>query len=446
MLNGKMYVAWEPTIIQAALKSKNLSTNPLIKTVTGPLTSLSPIGHGILTGEHGDEVVDKMIAIMAPALRGESLQPTVKVALDIIGDKLSDIAVGGIQEDIPDLWAWIQKLTTDATSTALYGDENPFAKHPGLDQALWDFEANMLKLAVNVLPGVIAPTGVRARSALINALEPFYKNKLDAGPTASEICRKRGDGLREGGIPDGDVARIEMLLPFAAFTNSVPTLFWFISYVVTRPGLVTQLRSEIEKNLITRREGDEVTLYVGPSIEERCPLLWACYRETLRLAVHQVFTRTVLKDTTVADGNGQEYLLKEGTVLQMPIRVVHNYDQYWGDDVTEFNPKRFLNASRKSAEEPGSVKAIRQAWLPFGSGTHLCPGRHFAHAELMSVVAPVVLAYDAEPLGGRAWKLPSRAVGSLIDAVTKPAEGTKEFGIKLKRRQGWESVRWKLEV
>jgi cytochrome P450 len=185
------------------------------------------------------------------------------------------------------------------------------------------------------------------------------------------------------------------------------------------------------------------------AVEEKCPLLMSCYRETQRKTVHQVSTRTVMEDTVLSDKSGREYLLKKGSVAQLVIGVGHGMEEYWGNDVDEFKPERFLSqGARKGDTEdgPGSAKAMRTAFQPFGGGTHLCPGRAFAFAEMMAVMATLLLGYEVKTLDGGEWKLPSFATRSVIDAVTKPAKHGEGFGVNIRRRQGWEDIQWKYEA
>jgi cytochrome P450 len=119
--------------------------------------------------------------------------------------------------------------------------------------------------------------------------------------------------------------------------------------------------------------------------------------------------------------------------------------------VDEFRPERFLvkDEGRKGGEgddAPGSARAVRAAFQPFGGGVHLCPGRHFAFSETMAILATLVLGFEVEPLGGSEWKMPPFATRSVVDGVTKPANDGEGFGMKIKRRAGWESVTWAYEM
>ncbi|KAK4034125.1 cytochrome P450 [Parachaetomium inaequale] len=237
-------------------------------------------------------------------------------------------------------------------------------------------------------------------------------------------------------------------------------MVWFVFSSAKAGGLVERLRREVQEGLVLGRgadetveggEGEVVRLGVAVArVEERCPLLMACYREAQRFTVHQVSTRVAMKDTVLSGKEGKEYLLKEGAVVQLVIGVGHAMREYWGEDVGEFRPERFLglNEGRKGegADGPGSARAMRAAFQPFGGGLHLCPGRQFAFAELMAVMGTLLLGFEVEPLEGADWNLPGFATRSLVDAVTKPANNGEGFGVKVTRRPGWEGVRWSYEL
>ncbi|KAK3322713.1 cytochrome P450 [Apodospora peruviana] len=452
MLTGKMYAVWDPVLLASGLRNKHLSTSPSIKTITQPLMHVSNDFHEYLNGPDGDALIDRIMLHAIPsAFKPSAVQKMNEAALIHIAADLSALAAatGNDDVEIPNVWMWIRSLITSVTAKAVYGKEDPFSKDPGMEQALWDLESDMLKLTLDVFPSVIAPAGNRGRALLTKMLTPFYSAKHDTDPSASDFVRNRAAEQRSKGVSDEDLAKVEMLLPFAALTNTVPTLFWFWSFIVSRPELAAQLRDEIETNLIAKRHGNVVTLRAGSAaVEERCPLLWSCYRETLRMTIHQVSTRTVMQDTTISDGRGNSYLLKEGMAIQMSIGVGHAMQEYWGSDVAEFKADRFLNLPDAKTDDggPGSARAIKAAYQPFGGGMHLCPGRNFAVAEMMSVVTTMLLGFDVSPLGRSDWKLPVKSNGSLIDAVTKPAGNGKGFGIRVRRRPGWEGVSWNYEL
>jgi cytochrome P450 len=83
----------------------------------------------------------------------------------------------------------------------------------------------------------------------------------------------------------------------------------------------------------------------------------AVIKETLRLfpPAHTLL-KTYLKDTTLGPWD-----IKEGARVVVLIKEVHRNKEYWGDNVDDFDPSRFLPNS------PNSQKH-EYAWLPFSSG------------------------------------------------------------------------------
>ncbi|KAH7139683.1 cytochrome P450 [Dactylonectria estremocensis] len=438
MLNGKMYAVWEPALIASGLRSKNLSTTPQALAGTQSLCQLRDETLAIFSGPGKTaQVAEHMLLHIIPmSLAGAHLQKINQVAVAKLAVDLSRLQ----SESVPNLWLWFRRMLTLPTTKAMYGDEDPFAKDLDLENVLWTFEANLPKLIANVYPSITAPTGHRARATLGEVLGRYYAARHDSSPSASEFVRARAQYFRDYDITDDEIARIEIILPFTAMVNTVPALFWLFCFVFSRPTLLARLREEVE--LLTTRDGDEVTIPLK-LLEERAPLLSSCYKETLRLTVHQVSTRTVIEDTTLSDGKGNSYLLRKDNVIQMSLAASHWTEQFWGSDVNDFNPERFLN--RKTDDGPGSQKAIRAAFLPYGGGQHYCPGKGFAYAEMMAAMTTLLLGFDVEPHGGE-WKVPDWATWSIVDAVTKPKGKGEGFGIEVKRREGWEGVEWKYDV
>jgi cytochrome P450 len=459
MLSGKMYAVWDPYLTAAGLRSKALSPTPQALAAVPVIAQTSPHATAVLLGPQGEHFVDRLMQhVISPSLKGAPVHRLNTTALSSIADQLTSLAPSTtMSTPIPNAWLWLRHLITSATTTALYGIHNPFSTSPGneVETALWDFEKHLLKLTLN-LPSFMASTGHRARETLFSALTPYYTSRHDTHPSASDLVRNRAAEIRAAGIPDEDLARLEIMLPFAAMANTVPMLFWLFCHIFSRPDLVARLRQEVERGLVVGRmegtqtgkgEGGEVAVNVAAAaVEEKCPLLMSCYRETLRLTIHQVSTRTAMQDTVLSDKGGREYLLKKGNVVQLVIGTGHNMEEYWGDGADEFQPERFLGKKGDGEDGPGSSKAMRTAFLPFGGGMHLCPGRAFAFAEMMAVLATLLLGYEIESVEGSKWELPGFATRSVIDAVTKPANHGQGFGVNIKRREGWEGVRWRYEL
>lgn len=127
-------------------------------------------------------------------------------------------------------------------------------------------------------------------------------------------------------------------------------------------------------------------------------------------------------------------MLKKGVDIMWSAKVAHEMSDVWGTDALDFNPERFLGEVGKDTE-----KKRRAAYMPFGGGAHLCPGRNFAFAEILGLISALVLGYEIVGLQAEKIKMGPRVLAS---AIPKPTEDGDGGPVTLKRREGWEDVEW----
>lgn len=99
-------------------------------------------------------------------------------------------------------------------------------------------------------------------------------------------------------------------------------------------------------------------------------------------------TRIAIEDYRL----NNQYLLKKASTIMMPSAAPHTNRSVWGDTLGEFNHKRFA---------PESKRVNPVAFRGFGTGTTLCPRRHFASTEIFMFSALLVLRFDLCPVEGR---------------------------------------------
>lgn len=149
-----------------------------------------------------------------------------------------------------------------------------------------------------------------------------------------------------------------MSLLFASQTNSVNSSFWLLLYVLKN--------KEIKKRII-----EEINEFYDPkdikSID-KMETLNNSFWEACRVAANHLSFREALEDLTVTV-YGKDYVIPKGNVIVMwPTTLM---DEKMWENPEEFNPDRHKNVS----------KTAKQAFIPFGGGKHLCPGRYFAMNE-----------------------------------------------------------------
>lgn len=279
----------------------------------------------------------------------------------------------------------------------------------------------------------------------------------------SAIQRDHGFNVRE-------IGATYVTIVHGALVNMVPTLFWCIAYVFSRPLLVTRLRDELLAAVVIKNTNDEqqYALVDTDSIEGRCPLLLSVFRETQRLVAVGTLHRRVVEDTVVSDdcsgggetGQKRSYLLKKGTSILIPVANNHRSQLIWGATGNEFYADRFLGlypgngnknhpfnataekvVSKEMLDESASARSRKMAYFPFGGGKELCPGRNFATTQVLGTMSVLILGYHIEAANGGPLKQPSFSPSKMTAATARPHPDADLRG-RVKRREGWEQVVW----
>ena len=202
-----------------------------------------------------------------------------------------------------------------------------------------------------------------------------------------------------------------------------------LSYILAGHGIASSVREEL-KSIVTMKVVDGVsTCEIDPVlIRGHCPLLVSIWEELLRLTSQPTLGRSVTSDTVIND----EYLLKAGSVVQIPTGITHLDSSFWGSDASILNPRRFWKKDEKLSKEDREQKKLQsRAYSPFGGGKNLCPGRHAAANETLSFVSMMIYAFSVENKDGTLFKVIKAAPRAFGASVPK-AERDVEVVIKLR--------------
>jgi Cytochrome P450 len=305
------------------------------------------------------------------------------------------------------------------------------------------------------MPSVIAPKAFKGRLANQTALLEYFTSGDNSDPEVSPYAQARAELLRKAGFSKADIGRFEIANIYVSLSNATPTFFWLLLFIASDPQLTNEIRAELSK-IVSATDGGgkrEMTIDIT-SISEACPLLLSAYQETMRLTDSQIATRIVKEDTIFSD-SGNSYILKKGATVQMPSGIIHSSTAAWGPDAGSFNPRRFLktqpDSSQKAMPETDKEqeKLRKKSFAPFGGGIHLCPGRHFAFAEILGSVAVLTMGYEITTKDGATLPSPVPGEWKTIkfgEAVAKPVGRLASIGARVRRRQGFEDVIWKFKV
>lgn len=314
-----------------------------------------------------------------------------------------------------------------------------------IDLRLRDFDAQVISLIVGIFPSYFVPKAYRGRAAIQAALTEYYKNGHHLEPDVSSLVRLRAACFEKYEIAPVDIGQLELALLHVATANAIPTTFWALLFIVSNPSLTELIRQEVLS--ITNATSGNPKRKININISKfatHCPLLVSSYRETIRLANSNIGARRVMKDTTISDGKST-YLLKAGCDVQIPSGVSHMSSENWGPNASKFDPRKFLDPSIKGSattEEKEQDRQQKRAYFPFGGGKHLCPGRNFAFAEILGILAVLVLGFEVRDMDGELLKVPEMGRSGVAEGVVKPTGEGLELGVRIERRKDWEDVVW----
>ncbi|XP_077251032.1 cytochrome P450 709B2-like [Tasmannia lanceolata] len=80
-------------------------------------------------------------------------------------------------------------------------------------------------------------------------------------------------------------------------------------------------------------------------------------------------------------------MIPNGTVITIPLQVIHTNKKYWGEDANEFKPLRFTDGVSRAAKHPNPL-------MPFSLGPRTCIGQNFALLEAKMVLAMILQRFS----------------------------------------------------
>ncbi|KAL4912839.1 cytochrome P450 [Aspergillus aurantiobrunneus] len=281
-----------------------------------------------------------------------------------------------------ELLAWTKHAVVQATASGLYGLRHPL-KDPEIKEAMWVWDEQRLGHMVGIDP---LGTGYRARAKVWDAFPDYFRN---VPYDVSLLVKERQDILRKAGISEAEAARMQSTLCDAAYPNTVPTLFWTVHEIFSRPELLEVVRDEIYSSAVQKTDTGFV-LDVA-ALKSKCQVLLSVYQETQRTRHYQVAFRAITEDTLL-----DRHLLKKGNYLQILSKPTHHNLNIWGPDTSNFDPYRFVPGGTKTKISPSCFQ-------PWGVPPHMCPARRFAFTEILIITALLCCRVDLAPVSSKGW-------------------------------------------
>lgn len=201
-----------------------------------------------------------------------------------------------------------------------------------------------------------------------------HADPVDRGDLLSLLMETRDDETGEP-MSDEQLRDEIFVMLFAGHETSANVLTWVLYRLARHYDVQKRVQQEIEQEL----QGRDPTLPdCAKLVYTRCVI-----DETMRLYPQQwQGWRAATEDDEIAG-----YRIPAGTDIFFSTYHVHRHPDFW-DDPESFQPERFLPEQ--------AAQRDRSAYLPFGSGPHLCVGNQFALTEMLLLLASLLRRYDIE--------------------------------------------------
>lgn len=319
------------------------------------------LGQGLFTSE--GQLWHRQRALITPALHRKHLDGFVHIAARRTSAYIDRLADGSTR----DLKADMTHLTMEIVAEALFGadiSDSASRVASALDDGL-DAFATLIYTWRRLLPDhwhqPVRRRLTEASAALDSVVLDIIRERRGSPGDSDLLSRFLAARDDEGrGMTDTQLRDEVVTMLLAGHETTAMALTFAIEFLCRHPHAWYRLRDEADERL-----GDRPTSFEDLS---RLPYAAAVFKETLRLRPPiWLFGREATRDCTV----GKWQLRAGDQVLVTPWVMHHDASLY--ERPREFLPERWMDGLQE--------RLPRHAYLPFGGGSRMCAGVHFASME-----------------------------------------------------------------
>ncbi|XP_054810431.1 abscisic acid 8'-hydroxylase CYP707A2-like [Prosopis cineraria] len=225
------------------------------------------------------------------------------------------------------------------------------------------------------LPGTLFHKAMKARKELGEILSRIMANRKREKKTEEKKDLLGWLMEEKAGLTDEQIADNVIGVIFAARDTTASVLTWIVKYLAENPSVLRAVTEEQGRIMKKKEESGEGKALNWEDVKNMA-LTSRVIQETLRIATILSFTFR----EAVQDVQYQGFLIPRGwKVLPLFRNIHHSADNF--NEPDKFDPSRF------------EVSPKPNTYVPFGNGTHACPGNELAKLEILVLLHHLVTNY-----------------------------------------------------
>ncbi|ORZ30436.1 cytochrome P450 [Catenaria anguillulae PL171] len=333
-----------------------------------------------------------------------------------------------------DVSQWMQRMALDALTTAAFGENIDSINHPhSRIVALYNEVVHAATDPAGVVLGPLAKLLPR-RWGLGRKVDEFNRYLTDMIDTKVRMVKeKKAMGEHEDDADSKDLMELmvsAMIEDEAAFSKEdvrANTMIFFLAghdttanalafaiYLLGRhPEIQAKARAEVLKVMSTDAPSTRTPAssfpYPSNTQERQLHYLTCIIKETLRLfpSITMLPMREMHAAHTFSDHARTS--VPKGAYVAANVWGIHRSPKYWGDNVHDFVPERWMTAAEAGVGSEGVSDlgiplhpgAHEYRFVPFGGGPRQCLGMQFSVIEQRVVLAMLLMRYEWTVVGDK---------------------------------------------
>ncbi|WJX88256.1 (+)-abscisic acid 8'-hydroxylase [Trifolium repens] len=247
-----------------------------------------------------------------------------------------------------------------------------------LKRCYYTLEKGYNSMPIN-LPGTLFNKAMKARKELAQILEQIISTRRCKKQEYNDLLGSFMD--EKAGLSDEQISDNIIGVIFAARDTTASVLTWIVKYLGENPSVLQSVTEE-QMSIIKEKQinGEEIGLKWEDT--KNMPITSRVIQETLRVASILSFT---FREAT-EDVEYQGYLIPKGWKVLPLFRNIHHSPENFKEP-EKFDPSRF------------EVTPKPNTFMPFGNGTHACPGNELAKLEILVFVHHLTTKYRWSVVG-----------------------------------------------